>query len=58
MPTILTGAEPSTSNTDNNPRDMDTPVHELEPNATPFLALLNKLKKKPATNPKINLSIV
>lgn len=51
--TILTGAEPSTANTDNNPRDMDTPVHDLEPNAAPFLTLLNKLKKKPATNPKI-----
>lgn len=32
---------------------MDAPVHELEPNAAPFLVLLNKLKKKKATNPKI-----
>lgn len=53
MPTILVGPEASTDNTDNNPRDMDAPVHELEPNVAPFLLLLNKLKKKKATNPKI-----
>ena len=56
MPTILVGNEASTDNTANNVRDMDAPVHELEPNATPFLLLLNKLKKKKAMNPKINLA--
>jgi len=53
VPTILVGSEASTDNTANNPRDMDAPVHELEPNVAPFLLLLNKLKKKAATNPKI-----
>ncbi len=53
MPTINVGPEASTDNVSNNVRDMDAPVHELEPNVAPFLVLLNKLKKKPAINPKI-----
>lgn len=51
--TLLTGTEQSTDNTDNNPRDMDAGVAELEPNVAPLLVLLNKLGKEPATNPKI-----
>lgn len=50
--TLLTGAEPSTSNTDNNVRDM-VPVAELEPNVAPLVALMNKLGSMPARNPKI-----
>jgi hypothetical protein len=51
--TLLTGAEQSTDNTDNNVRDMAMGVAELEPNVAPLLALLNKLSKAPAINPKI-----
>lgn len=50
--TILVGAEPSTSNTDNNVRDM-VPVADLEPNASPLTSLMNKLGSQPAKNPKI-----
>lgn len=53
MPTLNTGVEQSTDNTANNPIDMDTPVHELEPNVAPLLVLLKKLKTKKATNPKV-----
>ena len=52
--TLLTGAEASTNNTDNNVRDMAAGVAELEPNVAPLLALLNKLNKEAAINPKIN----
>jgi hypothetical protein len=51
--TLLTGVEQSTDNTDNNPRDMAANVAELEPNVAPLLALLNRVSKKAATNPKI-----
>ena len=50
--TLLAGAEPSTSNTDNNVRDM-VPVADLEPNAAPLLALMNKIGSMPARNPKV-----
>lgn len=50
--TLLTGTEQSTDNTDNNPRDMAANVAELEPNVAPLLALLNRVSKKAATNPK------
>lgn len=50
--TLLTGAEPSTSNVDNNVRDM-IPVAELEPDVAPLVALMNKLGSQPARNPKI-----
>lgn len=52
--TLLTGTgETSIQNTDNNPRDMDTPVHELEPMAAPLVALTEALGSKPARNPKV-----
>lgn len=51
--TLLTGAEPSTSNTDNNPRGMIADVAELEPNLTPLYQLVDKVAKKKATNPKV-----
>ena len=50
--TLLSGAEPSTSNTDNNVRDMLPPA-ELEPDAAPLLALMNKIGSMPAKNPKV-----
>lgn len=52
-PTLLAGPETSLQNTDNNPRDMDTPVHLLEPNAAPLTVLMSRLPSEPATNPKI-----
>ena len=51
--TLLAGAEASTNNVDNNVRDMAAGVAELEPNVAPLLALLNKLSKEAAINPKI-----
>jgi hypothetical protein len=51
--TLLTGSEQSTDNVDNNVRDVAAGVAELEPNVAPLLALLNKLNKAPAINPKI-----
>ncbi len=50
--TLLSGAEPSTSNTDNNVRDM-LMVADLEPNAAPLVQLMNKMGSKPAKNPKV-----
>ena len=50
--TLLTGAEDSTKNTDNNPRDI-APVELLEPDVTPLVRLMSALGKVPATNPKI-----
>ncbi len=50
--TLLVGAEPSTSNTDNNPRDM-VPVALLEPNVAPLTVFMGKMGGKLATNPKI-----
>lgn len=49
--TLLVGAEPSTSNTDNNVRDM-VPVVDLEPNVAPLSVFLNQMGSVPATNPK------
>ena len=51
--TLLAGVEQTTDNTANNPRDMAANVAELEPNAAPLLALLNKIGSEAATNPKI-----
>lgn len=50
--TLVSGAEASTTNVDNNVRDM-LPVAELEPDAAPLTQLLNKLGSKPARNPKV-----
>ncbi len=50
--TLLSGAEPSTSNTDNNVRDM-LMVADLEPNAAPLVQLMNNMGSKPAKNPKV-----
>src|SRR5262245_20380300 len=52
-PTVLTGPETSIQNTDNNVREMEFNVYDLEPNAAPLTALMNKLGSKPAGNPKI-----
>src|SRR4051812_31776102 len=49
--TLISGAEASTSNVDNNVRDM-IKVSELEPDAAPLTLLLDKAGSKPATNPK------
>lgn len=46
------GAEDSTKNTDNNPRDI-APVELLEPNAAPLVRLMSALGSTPAGNPKI-----
>ena len=51
--TLLVGPETSIQNTDNNPRDMEANVNELEPSAAPLVALMDKMGSKPATNPKI-----
>lgn len=51
--TLLSGSEDSTQNTGNNVRDMDAPVHDLEPNAAPLTVLMEKMGTKPAINPKI-----
>ncbi len=51
--TVLAGAESSTDNTSNNPRDMEANVFELEPNVAPLLAITSKINSKPAINPKI-----
>jgi hypothetical protein len=50
--TLLIGAEPSTSNTDNNVRDM-VPIALLEPNIAPLTVFMNKMGSNPAKNPKI-----
>src|SRR5262245_3935103 len=51
--TVLTGPETSVQNTDNNVREMEFNVYDLEPNAAPLTALMNKLGSKPAGNPKV-----
>lgn len=51
--TVLSGVEDSTQNTSNNVRDMDAPVHLLEPNVAPLTVLMDKLGSRPAINPKI-----
>ena len=51
--TLLAGAEDSTLNTGNNPRDMSANVFELEPNVAPLLAITSKTNSVPAINPKI-----
>lgn len=50
--TLLSGAEPSTSNTDNNVRDMIR-VADLEPSAAPLVQLMDKTGSTPARNPKV-----
>jgi hypothetical protein len=52
--TLLTGPEPSTSNTSNNIPGMIAEIAELEPNATPLMLLLDKLRKKTAKNPRVD----
>lgn len=52
--TLLTGAEPSTSNTSNNVPGMIADIAELEPNQAPLVQLLDKLRKKPANNPRVD----
>ena len=51
--TLNSGAESSTDNTANNPRDMAANVFELEPNVAPLLAITSKTNSAPARNPKI-----
>ena len=52
--TLLAGTgETSIQNTDNNVRDMDTPVYELEPNVAPLAVLMDALGSKPARQPKV-----
>lgn len=51
--TLLVGPETTLQNVDMHPRDMDAPVHLLEPNAAPLTALLERLGTVPARNPKV-----
>lgn len=52
--TLLTGTgETSIQNVDNNPRDVDTPVFELEPSSAPLTVLMNAMGSKAARNPKV-----
>ncbi len=51
-PTILVGPEVTTQNTDNNIRDVEFGVHELEPNAAPLTVLARAMGTVPALNPK------
>lgn len=52
--TLLTGPEASTDNTSNNVPGMIADIADLEPNATPLLQLLDKIKKRPASNPRVD----
>jgi hypothetical protein len=52
--TLITGAEASTNNTSNNVVDMAADIAALEPNATPLVQLLDKLRKRPAKNPRVD----
>jgi hypothetical protein len=52
--TLLAGTgETSIQNTDNNVRDVDTPVYELEPNSAPLTVLMNAMGNKAARQPKV-----
>jgi len=51
--TLLVGPETSLQNVDDHVREMDAPVHELEPDAAPLNALLERIGTSPARNPKI-----
>jgi len=51
-PTILVGPEVTTQNTDNNVRDVEFGVHELEPDAAPLTVLARAMGSVPAMNPK------
>lgn len=51
--TLLTGAETSIQNVDNNPRGIDANVYLLEPSAAPLTALMSAMGSKPADNPKV-----
>jgi hypothetical protein len=52
--TVLPGPETSIQNTDNNVRQMDFNVYDLEPDAAPLIALQNKMQtSKAADNPKV-----
>ena len=50
---VLTGPETSLQNTDNNVREMEFNVYDLEPDAAPLTALMNKMGSKDAGNPKV-----
>ena len=52
--TLLTSAEPSTSNTSNNVPGMIADIADLEPNQAPLVQLLDKLRKRPANNPRVD----
>ncbi len=51
-PTILVGPETTIQNTDNNLRDVEFGVHELEPNVAPLTVLTRAMGAVPAINPK------
>jgi Family of unknown function (DUF5309) len=52
--TLLSGTgETSIQNVDNNIRDMDTPVYELEPSAAPLAVLMDAMGSKAARQPKV-----
>lgn len=51
--TLLVGPETTLQNVDDHVRDMDAPVHELEPDAAPLNTLLERLGTVPARNPKV-----
>jgi len=52
--TLLSGTgETSIQNVDNNVRDMDTPVIELEPNSAPLAVLMEAMGSKAARQPKV-----
>jgi hypothetical protein len=54
--TVLPGPETSIQNTDNNVRQMEFNVYDLEPDAAPLIALQNKMQtSKAADNPKVNI---
>jgi hypothetical protein len=50
---IIQGPETSIQNVDNNVRQMDFAVYDLEPDAAPLVALTNKMGTKDANNPKV-----
>lgn len=52
--TLLTGAEPSTSNTSNNVPGMIADIADLEPDITPLYQLADKVRKKAANNPRVD----
>lgn len=52
--TLLSGTgETSIQNVDNNVREMDSPVYELEPMAAPLTVLMDAMGSKAARQPKV-----